>query len=596
MESIDCNDIHTLSNPLEVVVKHSNFDLEINFQTKTISGKITHQIENLTGCQTLILDTRGLTIQKVLLDETEPASFALGPEQNSLGKPLEITINKKTSSVSIFYSTSPESPALQWLTPEQTSGKKHPLLFTLSQPIFARCWFPCQDTPGVRFTYTADIRVPKDMLALMSAENPREKNPDGLYHFQMNQPVPSYLVALATGNFCYEAVDARTGVYAEPQIIGKALWELADMGKMLDAAEELCGDYRWGQFDVLVLPQAFPLNMTGNPRLSYITPTILSGDRSLTYILALAMAHSWPGSLVTVANWSEIWLNEAFALYIERRLIEKLDGKSFADILAVSGYQDLHQEFKNIGYSSDHTQLKSNSPSRLPNEDYALIIREKGYLFLLKIEKIIGREHWDAFLKGYFNELAFHPVTTDIFIEYFERQVITGDKKTEDQLGLFKWIFESGLPSNCPMPKSIRLFNVSQLIFQWKNGTPLSELNTKKWSTHEWMHFLRHLPANLTPDQLSDLDETFGFSFTLNPKILAAWLLIAINNGYKNCYALTEHFLTTVGRSKFIIPLYKALMASEEGRVFAKEIYKKTRPDYLYANTSVLDNILEFSV
>jgi len=592
MESNDCNDFHTLSNPQEVVVKHTDFELEVNFQTKTLSGKVIHHIENKNGSNHLILDTRGLNIEKVFLDEQIPASFSLGDEVPYLGRPLKIMIKEPTSKVTVFYSTLPECPALQWVSPQQTQGKKHPFVFTLSQSILARSWFPCQDTPGVRFTYTADIKVPNEMIALMSAENPKEKSSDGKYHFEMNQPIPSYLVALAAGNLSYEAVDEHSGIYAEPEIMGKASWEFAEMNKMMTVAEELCGKYRWDQFDVLILPKVFPFDGAGYPRLNFISSTVLSGDRSLVNILAHELAHSWSGNLVINATWNDIWLNEAFATYIERRLMEKLDGKSVADMLAVIGYQDLHQDFKICGYHSEHTKLKTEHPANLPDQYECLIAREKGYLFLLKIEKIIGRERWDAFLKNYFTELAFQAITTDKFIEYFERCIIAGDKKTEDQLGLFKWIFESGLPSNCPMPKSIRFFNVSQMVFKWKSSTPLSELYTKKWTTNEWLHFLRHLPANLTTEQMDELDYDYGFSLTQNKEILAAWLLVAVNNHYENCYAMLENFLTTEGRLKLLIPLYQAMITSEGTNKMAKSIFEKAKPNYHYICSLEIEKLM----
>src|SRR6185295_20192533 len=317
------------------------------------------RLNNKGGAGRVVLDTRDLEIRRVTLDDGKTeARFRLGDEVKILGRPLEIEIAPGTTWVNVDYSTKPEAAALQWLTPEQ-AGSPYPFLYTQSESILARTWVPCQDTPGVRMAYEATVHAPRGLLALMSAENPTQDSADGVYHFQMRQPIPSYLLALAVGELEFRPLSPRSGVYAEPSVIELAAWELADTPKMIDAAERLYGPYRWGRYDLLVLPPSFPYGGMENPRLTFATPTILARDRSLVSLVAHELAHSWSGNLVTNSNWNDFWLNEGFTTYIENRLMDALYGKEYADMLWELGYQDLQAEVADFSKDSLHdTWLK----------------------------------------------------------------------------------------------------------------------------------------------------------------------------------------------------------------------------------------------
>src|SRR5690606_10719835 len=147
------------------------------------------------------------------------ATFTLGKKDSILGSALSIALRPGTKMLRIFYKTGASATALQWLSPSQTFGKTSPLLYTQSESIYARTWIPCPDGPGIRFTYEARVEVPKGLLALMSAENPTKRSPDGIYEFKMEQPVPAYLMALAVGELDFKRIDYRTGVYAEPKML-----------------------------------------------------------------------------------------------------------------------------------------------------------------------------------------------------------------------------------------------------------------------------------------------------------------------------------------------------------------------------------------
>ena len=587
-------DPHSFAKPDDVIVKDLDLDIKVDFKSKTISGKASYKIENKTGGDTIILDTKDMDIEKVTEGADETVShFEMGPETPFLGKALKIKISTATKYIHIYYKTRPEAAALQWLEPVQTAGGVHPFLFTQSEAILARTWVPCQDSPGVRFTYTAMVTVPKDLMAVMSASNPKEKSDDGVYHFEMEQPIPSYLLALSVGDIEFKALDLRTGVYAEPVTLAKAVYEFADMEKMLDTAEALYGPYRWEQYDVIVLPPSFPFGGMENPRLTFATPTILSGDRSLVSLVAHELAHSWSGNLVTNATWNDFWLNEGFTVYFERRIMEALEGKDYADMLEVLGYQDLKRNVKEIGETSNDTKLKLHLEGRDPDDGMTQIAYEKGYSFLRVVEENVGRPRFDIFVKQYFNKFAFQSMTTEKFLDYFQEDLIRHDEKLENALRIHDWVYEPGIPSNCLVISSSRFEKVNATLTSWTNGTPAKDLNTKKWSSHEWLQFIRHLPVDMTPTQMSELDEAFDFTDSGNCEILAAWFEHVIKHHYKHGYASLEKFMVTVGRRKFIVPLYKLLVVTPEGKKMAQDIYKKARPNYHTVATSTIDEIVK---
>lgn len=588
-------DVHSYANPEAIAVKHLDLNIEVSFDQHLITGTATYELDRKTQANTLILDARDLKILKVTDALTQKVlPFTLGETKPVFGQPLQIELSPETQRISIAYQTSPAAAALQWLNPQQTAGKEYPFLFTQSQAILARTWIPCQDSPGVRFTYNATVKVPKEMLALMSAVNPQEKSADGVYNFTMDQPIPSYLMALAVGNLTFRPLGEKTGVYAEPASIESAAYEFAELEKMLVTAEQIYGKYRWDRYDLLLLPPSFPFGGMENPRLTFVTPTILARDRSLTSLVAHELAHSWSGNLVTNATWNDFWLNEGFTVYFERRIMEAMYGKEYADMLKVLGQQDLHHTLEELKDTPDDTRLKLDLEDRDPDDGLTDIAYEKGNYFLLNIENAIGREKFDAFLNKYFNQFAFKTMTTEGFIKFLEAELIKGDAELAKKINLNAWIFEPGIPKGAIPIYSERFGNVDAAALEFGKGTPVEEIAkpTKNWSSHEWLHFIRALGQDLTQDQMKELDKAFHFTHTWNSEILASWLEIAIKNQYKPADKALDGFLTHVGRRKFLIPLYKALIATPEGKLKAQAIYKKARPNYHAVATSTLDELL----
>lgn len=590
---IHVHDPHSYSRPEEARMHHLSLDLKVDFNKKILEGKAKIHFNLYNTSSRIILDTRDLNITRITLGDTdEEAKYTLEKADQFLGQALIIDVPENTGSVSITYSTSPGAQALQWLAPEQTAGREAPFLFTQSQAILARTWVPVQDSPGIRFTYEARISVPPGLMAVMSAKNPQQKNPEGKYSFRMDQPIPAYLLALAAGDFDFKAFDSRTGVYAEPVTLEKAAYEFAELPRMLEAAEKLYGPYVWEQYDVIVLPPSFPFGGMENPRITFATPTILAGDRSLTALIAHELAHSWSGNLVTNATWNDFWLNEGFTVYFENRIMEALYGKDFAEMQTLLGVEDLKETIAELGEGSPDTHLKLKLDGRDPDDGMNDVAYEKGRLLLLLMERTFGRERFDAFLRKHFSDHAFKTITTEYFIEEYYRDLVGNDSASAKSIDIDRWIYGPGIPDNAPQVRSIRFESVAKQVENWKSGVNAASLETQNYTTNEWLRFLGLIPRKLSHQQMDELDETFRFSKSGNSEILFAWLELAILNDYKKNYPELKDFLTGIGRRKFVRPLFMALVKTEEGKKFAREIYSISRPNYHYVTQATVDAIL----
>ncbi len=586
-------DPHSFSHPDEVAVDHLKLDLTVDFEKRQLTGRASLRLDNRTGADRVILDARDLTIRRVTLDDGAEARFTLGEEVGTLGQPLEIRIQPTTKWVHVDYSTSPTAGALQWLDPAQTSAGRRPFLLTQSQAILARTWAPVQDTPGVRMTYEATVRVPKDLLALMSAENPTKKNADGVYQFRMPQRIPSYLLALAVGDLEFRPLGQRSGVYAEPNVIELAAWELADTPRMIDATETLYGPYRWGRYDILILPSSFPYGGMENPRLTFATPTILARDRSLVSLVAHELAHSWSGNQVTNADWSDVWLNEGFTTYVEGRIMEAVYGKEYADMLAVLGRQELDLAVQDAGGPTDPmTRLHLDLDGLDPEDSSGDIAYQKGALFLQTLEHQVGRQAFDKFLRGYFDTFAFQSMTSDRFVAYLKKNLLGGNEAKAQELKIQEWVYQPGIPSNAFVATSTALAKVDAAVAAFQQGTPAAQISTEGWTTHHWLHFLRALPQPLDLAKMADLDAAFKLSSSGNSEILSSWLLLAVQSRYEAAYPSMERFLTSMGRRKFLRPLYAEMAKTPAGAEMALRIYTKARPGYHPVSQETIDEIL----
>ena len=578
-------DHHSYSKPAEAVVTHLDWNAVVDFESRTIAATATFDLETSDHAEKVILDIRELDILSVQVDGKD-SPFNIGEEQEFIGSPLSIEITPLTKKVSITYNTQPGADAFLWV---EGSEDANPFLFTQSQAILARTWIPCQDSPGIRFTYNATVDVPKDLMALMSAVNPTEKNAEGHYTFVMDQPIPSYLLALAVGDVEFRSVGAHTGVYATPDLIDAAEYEFAEMEDLLIAAENLYGKYAWERYDLLVLPPAFPFGGMENPRLTFATPTIIAGDRSLVSLVAHELAHSWSGNLVTNSTWDDFWLNEGFTVYFEQRIMEAVYGRDISEMLASLSYRGLVNELSDL--SPNDTHLRLHLKGRNPDDGMTAIAYDKGFLFLRMIEETVGRAQFDAFLSEYFTKHAFTVMDTDNFIEYLEGTLLT-DETTRDAVNLTAWIDGAGLPENCPKIQSDRIENVDIAVASWASGElATSDLLWNDWLYQERYRFLKSIPSSVNVTKLDELNSTFKISSTGNNEVLFAWLEQAVLKGHEASYDRLETFLINVGRRKFLTPLYKALLDTDQTNM-ALSIYKKARPNYHSVATGTMDELL----
>jgi leukotriene-A4 hydrolase len=594
-------DAHSYANTDDFRVTHAALDLNVDFARSRLHGAVELSVQRRNAkARQLILDTRDLAVQQVewLGGAAQSLPFKLGERDAILGSPLAIELPESNAAqfkVRVRYETSPQASGLQWLTPSQTAGKQQPFMYSQSQAVHARSWIPLQDTPQIRMTYEAKIATPPQLLAVMSAANDPTATRDGRYEFKMPQPIPSYLMALAVGDLQFKAVGARTGVYAEPSVLNAAANEFADVESMLKACEKLFGPYRWGRYDLLILPPSFMWGGMENPRLSFITPTVIAGDRSLTSIIAHELAHSWSGNLVTNANWNSVWLNEGFTTYLERRIVEVLYGAKQRDMEDMLGMQSLRSDIADLQSrgDADLTRLRMNVNGRDPDDAFSDVAYEKGRFFIGFLESRMGRRALDAFLRDYFAHFAFQSVSTEQFLDYFERRVLSKRGAKVTRAEVLAWIDQPGLPATVVEPVSDALTKVDAEKAAWLEGKrPAKQMNTSQWNAQQWQHFLDNLPKDISSARLSELDEAFSFTQATNNVIAHSWLMNAIRADYAPAYPRLETYLTTIGRRKLVKDLYEALAVSPAGMQRAKTIYAKARPLYQIPLAEQLDKLL----
>ena len=591
-------DPHSFARPAEAKVTHVALDLTPDFTTHRMTGIARLSIQRAPSADSIILDTRDLTINRVTDGQGNPLGYAVGAVQKFTGSPLAIALRPATDTIVIHYQTSPDAAAVQWLSPEQTAGKRLPFLFTQGQAILTRTWVPTQDSPGIRQTYDATIHVPASMVAVMSADHVGEagqRDARGLavYRFRMAHPIPPYLIALAVGDIAFRPIGSRTGVYAEPSVVDRAANEFAEVDQMVAAAEKLYGPYRWGRYDILVLPPSFPFGGMENPTLTFATPTVLAGDRSLVSLIAHELAHSWSGNLVTNASWDDFWLNEGFTTYIETRIMEELRGRPYAEMLRELGRQGMQQAVVDAGGpAAADTRLHLELAGRDPDEGMTDIAYEKGAAFLQTVESVVGRPRLDAWLRSYFDRFAFQPMSAAYMLAFMRQSLLTPEEA--QRINLEQWVYQPGIPANIVPVRSAALAKVSEQADAWKNGGATSALQTANWSTHEWLHFLGAFPETTPVPRLAELDRAFRLSSSGNSEILEAWLQIAIRNRYEPAFPALERFLTSQGRRKFLTPLYTGLAKTDWGRAMAMDIYRRARPTYHSVAVNTIDQVLNW--
>ena len=591
------HDESSYAEPDKVVIKDIALDLKLDFDQKQIGGTATYTLEwKQKDARQLVLDTRELTVSKVEAVAADgarsPLKFELAPADKVFGSKLTIEAAEQPAKVEVTYHTAPTASGLQWLAPSMTEGKKLPFMFSQSQAIHARSWVPLQDTPSVRFTYSAHVVSRPDVMVLMSADNDPKAARDGDYTFKMPQPIPSYLLAIAAGDLVFEPISGRSGVWAEPTMVNKAAKEFEDTEKMIGAAEKLYGEYRWGRNDMLVLPPSFPFGGMENPRLTFATPTVIVGDKSLVSLVAHELAHSWSGNLVTNASWKDIWLNEGFTTYVQGRITEALYGAELAEEEREIDQTDLLAEIKDMS-PADQALALPPLTERDPDDALSQVAYVKGSWFLQFLEQRFGREVFDPFLRGWFDDHAFQSATTDQFVEYLKKNLLPKNPNAVTAAELDAWLNQPGIPAFAQKARSRNFGIVDTARIAWQGtGTLPNAQVTDEWNTQSWTHFLAGMGATLKPEQLKQLDGAFHFTGTPNGEIAMRWYPLAIRSGYKEAWPAAGEFIERVGRRKLIMPIYAELVKTPEGLAFAREAFAKAKPGYHPITTASVEDML----
>ena len=583
------HDYFSFANTDQFVTEHLTLNLTVDFAAEQLYGSVALHLNRVAAdAMEIVLDTRELTI--------EGASFAMGSGEEIvadhhfgapdvvLGTALIISVPPDLESATelvlkIDYRSSPEATALQWLPPELTAGGEQPFLFSQSQAIHARSWVPLQDTPAVRITYNATIHTPPELLAVMSANNDPAADRDGAYEFEMPQPIPSYLLALAVGNIYFAPIGDRTGVYSEPEMLEASAFEFADTQAMLETAEAMFGPYQWGRFDLLILPPSFPYGGMENPRLTFLTPSLLAGDRSLVSTVAHELAHSWSGNLVTNATWRDGWLNEGWTSYLELRLMEVIYSKERAAEENVLGYRELLIDFEEV--RPKQQALAPTFESGDPDDFQGTIAYHKGNLFLQYLENAFGRETFDQFILGYFAEHAFGTITTEEFLEYLDKELLSNYESKVSRVQVEQWLYEPGLPDDALIPSSASLDRAAELAVLWSQGEiDIVDVPTEDWSPHAMKHFINNLDADLSTGKLIELDTALGLSDTRNAEIGRTWFIQVAQRQHRPAYDKLEQYLGRYGRTRLVRPIYVALAQNGSDLELAIALFDGARGIY----------------
>jgi leukotriene-A4 hydrolase len=600
-------DYHSFANIDQLRVTHIDLELRIDLQGKSISGIAKLDFKRLDPHATqMVLDTKGLMVTDVSQKATDVLGataknqtawvsrpFHFEKPDSVLGSALVIELppaHKAAESLRIDYETEDAAAAPQWLAPNKVAGRHKFFLYTLPAPLAARSWIPLQDTPQVRVTFKAAIHTDAGMLAVMSADNDPKVKRNGEYSFVMAQAIPSYSIALAVGDLAFQETGPRSGVYAQKAVVKAAAKEFADTEAMIAAGEKLFGPYRWQRFDLVVMSPGFGSAATENPRLAFISPTVIAGDKSQVEVIARALAHSWSGNLVTNATWRDLWLNEGFSAYLGSRLMSAVYGEQRASMEAVLGLKFLREESAQC--SPKDQVLAVDLRGRDPQTACGAVTAEKGRLFLSYLDAKFGRERFDGFLRGYFDHFAFKSISTEEFNQYLRENLLDRFPGIVEPQQVFAWENAPGIPAEAVLPASSALSQVDDARTAWLAGTLAAKKIGVDWGAEQRLYFLDNMPAKLGSQQLSELDQAYGLTRTQNAAIESSWLGLVIRSDYRPGYARLEEYLKTVGRRGLVAPLYIELMKTPAGGVLAKRAYAVARPELQPQSAAALDAIV----
>jgi aminopeptidase N len=592
-------DEHSYAHLDEVRVKHVYLDLDVSFEKKQLAGFAELSLDwKQPDAKRLDLDTRDLSIERVSAQRADgswaSAAYTLAKRDPKFGSHLKISLKDAAPKVRVYYHTAPEASGLQWLEPAQTLGKQKPFMFSQAQAIHARSFAPLQDTPSVRFTYRARITAPEGIRVVMSADNEPAADGRGGYRFHMPQAIPSYLLAIAAGDIASKQVGPRSYVWTEPGRLDAVAKEFEDIEAMIVAAEKLYGPYRWGRYDMLVLPPSFPFGGMENPRLSFLTPTLIAGDKSLVNVVAHELAHSWSGNLATNGTWRDLWLNESFTSYVENRIVEAVFGVDQALMDQVVGQKELLAEMKELPAADQHLVL--DLKGRDPDEAFSGVPYQKGEWMLRTLEQRFGREKFDAVVRAWFDEHAFQSVSTAQFLDFFGARLLDAADAPVRRADLDPWLHQPGVPAQAPLARSARLDAIDAALAEFVAGRKdAAALNAAQWVTGEWVHFLNGFAEHAGAAKMADLDAKYGLTQRRNRELTMRWFLAGIRANYAPSRDALRAHLIEIGRRKLMMPLWTELAKTPENKAWAKQVYETARAGLHPIAQNSVDGVLGYT-
>ena len=583
------HDPHSYADLLQGKITHIDLRIKVDFEAHVLKLEADYRLaEPVNG--SLFLDSAGVTLERAVAD-SHALEWEFDQQDELLGERLHLKGLNGVSSFTLAFEASDQARALQWLPAVQTEGGKHPFLYSQCQAIHARSVFPCQDTPSVRFTYTAEVEVPKALTAVMAAEQAgmEERGESRIFRFKMPQPIPSYLFAIGVGNLAFRKLGPRTGVYAEPEIVEAAAWEFAGNEAKIVEAEKLLGPYLWGRYDLLILPPSFPYGGMENPRLTFLTPTAILGTRGQTYLITHELAHAWTGNLVTNATWEDFWLNEGWTTYAETRITEVLEGKEFANLMAVYDEQRLLEIMERVGMDSTLTCLKVPSEGRDPDATTTIIPYYKGCFLLKECEYTVGRERFDAFIQKYTATFQFQSLTTEAFLEFLQRELPEVFEKVE----IARWVYEPGLPEERHRPQSPLYVEVQAVLVAYRQGTRPTKEQVAGWNRYQTLAFLQALPKQIPVEDCKYFEAILDLENKNDTANYMYFYATCIASGYREILPRVEAYIGKIGRMLYILPIFRAMIDSEWARPHARRILEQVRERHHKITVHVVDKLLK---
>jgi leukotriene-A4 hydrolase len=569
-------DPHSYADLEQGQIVNITLRMSVNFPDQVLHVTATYTLKaSLNG--SFYMDMRDLDLHRIHRDG-EVLLWEIDATDPILGERLHLKELKGVKEFTVEFSTSPNASALQWASPAQTKSGKHPFLYSQCFSIHARSLFPCQDTPMVRFTYDAQVEVPKGLTAVMagSFEGIEHEDEISVYRFHMPQPIPSYLFAFAVGNIAFKGVSERCGIYAEPEMLEAAAWEFEENEKRLHQIEELFGPYIWERYDVLVMPPSFPYGAMENPRLTFFSPVYIVGDRSGTWVVTHEMAHAWTGNLVTNATWEDFWLNEGWTTYAESRSTEVLEGRDYSQLLAVLGRNAMLDEMERLGEDSERTCLKFPQKGIDPDAVVTNIPYEKGYAFLVQLERVVGRKSFDEFIQKYLNTYAFQSLTTEEFVDFLKEHL----PQAVGEVDIDEWLYQPGFPESTHVLKSKLYDEVEVLITAYENGELPKKEQVSGWIFHQIFIFIQMLPEAIPVEDCQYLENLFSFKGSPRYAYFYDFYSLCIRSGYREVMPEVEYFLETIGVSSRVVKVYRALAETAWSKGLARKIFNRYQERY----------------